>query len=602
MWGFAEHRPAARHVLGVAASVSGRAWRPRLDARAEAIATAMAQRGIASEAVARVLAGRGVELDGATRYLSPALKTDLPDPALLSDMDRAAARLADAVVGQTRVAVFGDYDVDGATSAALLHDVLAALGCPVEIYIPDRVFEGYGPNPEAIDRLIDAGAKLIVCVDCGSTSFDALERAQRRSIDVVVLDHHQLGPELPPAAAVVNPNRHDDVSGQGRLAAVGITFLTAVALLRELRRRGHAGAMPDLLAHLDLVALGTVCDMVPLVGLNRAFVAKGLIALRQSERPGIRALIAAARLTSPAECGDLGFLLGPRINAGGRIGDATLGARLLTTSDPAVAERIAATLDRLNGERQSVEAAAVAEALAEADAAIAGGEGPAVLLAGRDGWHPGIVGLVAARLKERFCRPAFAISWAGETGVGSGRSIPGVDIGAAVRAAVEAGLLLKGGGHAMAAGITVRRDRLEALRAYLEERLGPALRAADADRVLDVDGVLSAGGASCDILGALERAGPYGVGNPAPVFAFPAHRIAYAERAGSQHVRVGLDSGDGRLKAIAFRAADAALGRLLLAARGRPLHVAGVLCLDHWGGVARPQLRIVDAAEPDGRF
>jgi single-stranded-DNA-specific exonuclease len=604
MLGFAEDRTLDRYFLGVAKSVTGRAWRARLDARGEAIATAIAQRGIASETLARVLAGRGVSIDGAAEYLSPSLRQDLPDPSSLTDMDAAASRLADAVAKKESVAIFGDYDVDGATSAALLHGVLAALGLPPRIYIPDRIFEGYGPNPEAIDNLVDGGATLIVCVDCGSTSFEALLRARERGVDVVVLDHHQVGAELPPALAIVNPSRRDDISAQGQLAAVGVTFLTAVALLRELRRRNFACPLPDLLASLDLVALGTVCDMVPLAGLNRALVVKGLVALRRTERIGLRALVNASRLKSPPDCGHLGFLLGPRINAGGRIGEATLGARLLTATDPAEAEKIALTLDRLNSERQAIEAAAVAEAIAEADAEVGAGEGPPVFIAGREGWHPGVVGLVAARLKERFGRPAFAIAWnGGNTGTGSGRSIPGVDIGSAVRAAVDQGILVKGGGHAMAAGITLEREKLAALRAFLEERLAPQVHAAEADRDIEIDAAITESGATAAFVEDLERGGPYGNGNPAPVVALPAHRVTFADRAGNGHVRLSLASGaGGSLKAIAFRAAETPLGQALLAARGQPLHVAGTLSLDHYGGAARPQLRVIDAAQPDGRF
>ncbi len=536
-------------------------------------------------------------------YLAPSLRQDLPDPSTLTDMDAAASRLADAVIAGESVAIFGDYDVDGATSAAILHDVLAALGTKPRIYIPDRIFEGYGPNPDAIDILVDGGATLIVCVDCGSTSFEALERARARGVDVIVLDHHQVGDELPPAVAVVNPNRRDDVSGQGQLAAVGVTFLAAIALLRELRRRDFAGTLPDLLPHLELVALGTVCDVVPLTGLNRAFVAKGLVALRRSERVGLRALIEASRLKSPPDCGHLGYLLGPRINAGGRIGEATLGAQLLTATDPAEAARIAAMLDRLNNERQAIETAAVAEALAEADAEIGEGEGPAVVIASREGWHPGVVGLVAARLKERFERPAFAIAWnGGGLGAGSGRSIAGVDIGKAVRAAVDEGILVKGGGHAMAAGVTVEREKLGLLRAFLEARLAPEVLAATADRDLEIDGALAGSGATPALVEDLDRAGPFGSGNPAPVFAFPAHRVAFADTVGKGHVRLSLATGAGEtLKAIAFRAADTPLGRALLSARGKPLHVAGTLSLDHFSGTPRTQLRVLDAAEADGR-
>ena len=604
MLGFAEDRTLDRFFLGVSRSVTGRAWRARLDARGEAIATAIAQRGIASETLARVLVGRGVTIESAPTYLSPSLRQDLPDPSALTDMDVAAARLADAIGKGESIAIFGDYDVDGATSAALLHGVLSALGLTPRIYIPDRIFEGYGPNPEAIDTLVDWGARLIVCVDCGSTSFDALSRARERGVDVVVLDHHQVGAVLPHAIAIVNPSRRDDASGQIQLAAVGVTFLTAVALLRELRKRGHAGKLPELLSFLDLVALGTVCDMVPLAGTNRALVVKGLVALRRTERLGLRALVRASRLNSPPDCGHLGFLLGPRINAGGRIGEATLGARLLTATDEGEADSIARQLDRLNSERQAIEAAAVAEAVSEVDAEIGSGEGPPILVAGRDGWHPGVVGLVAARLKERFERPSFAIAWnGGNVGTGSGRSIPGVDIGAAVRSAVETGILLKGGGHAMAAGITLERARLADLRGFLEERLGPQVRAADDERCLEIDAAVSQTGATVQLIEELDRGGPYGNGNPAPVMALPSHRVTFVERAGNGHVRLSLASGaGGTLKAIAFRAAETPLGKALLAASGKPLHVAGWLSVDHYGGSPRPQLRVIDAAEPDARF
>jgi single-stranded-DNA-specific exonuclease len=607
MWGFAEGSVAERPYLGVSRSAAGRAWRARLDPAREAVAASIAQRLGAPDLLARVLAGRDVGPDAAEAFLAPSLRADMPDPSRLADMDRAAARLADAVGRGEAVAIFGDYDVDGATSAALLFHVLAGFGRPPRIYIPDRLFEGYGPNPEAVDRLAEEGARLIVAVDCGSTSVEALERAQARGVDVVVIDHHQLGAELPPAVAIVNPNRQDDVSGLGGLAAVGVTFLAAVALIRELRRRGFfqpGRAEPDLLSLLDLVALGTICDMVPLTGLNRAFVVKGLAAMRHAPRPGLAALAAAARLKAPPDVGHLGFLLGPRINAGGRIGEASLGATLLTTGDRAEAERLAALLDRLNSERQAIEADAVAEAMAQADAELSAGAAPAVLVVAGDGWHPGVVGLVAARLKERFGRPAMAVAFepGAASGTGSARSVPGADMGAAVRAALAEGLLERGGGHAMAAGLTVRRDRLAALRAFLDRQLGEAVAAASADSALLIDGAATASGATVDLIAALERAGPFGPGHPAPVFAFPAHRIAYVERVGGEHVRVSLSAGAGaNLKAIAFRAASSELGRLLLAARGRPLHVAGTLEIDHWGGAPRPCLRILDAAEPAER-
>jgi single-stranded-DNA-specific exonuclease len=593
--------------LGVTRSATGRAWRSRLDGEGEMRAVAIHQRHGVSVALARVLAGRGVGTDAAPGYLSPSLRQDMPDPSALMDMDAAAARLADAAEAGEPVAIFGDYDVDGAASAALLSEALSFLGCPTRIYIPDRLFEGYGPNPAAIDRLVEGGARLVVTVDCGVSSFPALERARERGADVVVIDHHQVESTLPPAVAIVNPNRPDDLSGLGYLSAVGVTFLVVAALVRELRRRGrfaNGRSAPDLLRLLDLVALGTVCDMVPLVGLNRAFAQKGLLAIRQGLRPGLAALALTARLKGPCEAYHLGFLIGPRINAGGRIGDAALGARLLSSADHGEVEAIAARLDRLNRERQGIEAAAVAEAL---DGASIGpdDERPALVLSHRDGWHPGVVGLVAARLKERFDRPAFAIAFSpgAATGTGSGRSIPGVDLSAAVRAALEAGLLVKGGGHAMAAGLTVARDRLPDLAAFLEDRLAADIGRARMARARAIDGLLTATAATADLVEDLERAGPFGSGNPDPLFAFPAHRIAYAEVVGSGHVRARLMADAGApLKAIAFGAADGPLGRALLAARGRPIHALGTLAIDSWGGTRRPQLRIVDVAEAAGRL
>ncbi len=464
----------SRPFLGVERSASGRVWRDRLDARANQTALALVQRLGLPELLARVLAGRGVTPDDAEAYLDPTVKSLMPDPDTLTDMPAAATRIADAVEGGEQIAVFGDYDVDGATSTALLVRVLRACGLDPLFHIPDRIFEGYGPNVEAVRGLAERGAKLLVTVDCGTTSIDALDEAKKLGLDTVVIDHHQAPERLPSARAIVNPNRQDDLSKLGYLAAVGVVFIVAVALLRELRKRGFWNATrrePDLLAYLDLVALGTVADVVPLKGLNRAYVAKGLLAMRRREGVGLKALMDAARLDGPPTPFHLGFLLGPRINAGGRIGDATLGTRLLLTDDPSEAMKIALELDRLNTERRAVEQATLAEAEAEALAALGLEERGAVVIASKDGWHPGVVGLVAARLKERFGRPAFAIAMLGDSGTGSGRSIPGVDLGHAVRAAVDKGLLVKGGGHAMAAGLTVTRAKLKDLRAFLEETL-----------------------------------------------------------------------------------------------------------------------------------
>ncbi len=587
--------------LNVERSATGKVWRDRLDARGQARALAIAQRHAMPELLARVLAGRGVEPENAQEFLDPSIKRLMPDPSTLTDMNAAASRLADAVTRGEKVAIFGDYDVDGATSSALLCNFLRACGLDPIVHIPDRIFEGYGPNADAIRSFAERGAKLLVTVDCGTTSHATLAEAAKVGLDTVVIDHHQADEELPRAVAIVNPNRADDLSGQGHLAAVGLVFLTLVALTRELRHRNFfdgSRPAPDLLSLLHLVALGTVADVVPLAGLNRAFVAKGLIALRRREHVGMTALMDAARLTGPPEPWHLGFLLGPRINAGGRIGRADLGVSLLLEEDPVEAGRIAAELDRLNRERQQIEIATLAEAEAEAMAALGLEEkGAVVVTAGKD-WHPGVVGLVAARLKERYSRPAFAIAMdAFGIGTGSGRSIAGVDLGRAVRHAVSEGLLEKGGGHAMAAGITVKADRLGALRAYLEETLGPSVEAARRDRALHIDGAVSAGGFDLALADLLNRAGPYGAGHPEPLLALPSHVLAYADPVGENHIRLRLRSGDGKMvNAIAFRAVGQPLGNFLIDSRGRPLHVAGNIAIDRYQGEARVQLRVCDAA------
>ena len=591
---------AERAFLGVDRSFTGRVWRDRLDARGNATALAIGQRHGLPELLCRVLAGRQVDLDDVAAYLDPTVKRLMPDPSVLTGMDAAAARLADAVARNEPIAIIGDYDVDGATSTALLVRILRTTGLDPFFHIPDRLFEGYGPNVEAVRKIAERGARLLVTVDCGTTSTDALTEAKQLGLDVIVFDHHQAGEQLPPALALINPNREDDLSNLGHLAAVGVTFMAAVALVRELRRRGFwndARPEPDLLQFLDLVALGTVADVVPLKGLNRAFVAKGLLALRARENIGLRALMDASRLSGPPAPFHLGFLLGPRINAGGRIGDATLGTRLLVTDDPAESAAIAARLDQLNRERQEIEKSTLEAAEAEALASLGAEEKGAIVLASGEGWHPGVVGLVAARLKERFGRPAIAIAFLGQTGTGSGRSISGVDIGRIVRRAVEEGLLEKGGGHAMAAGLTVSRAKLGGLRAYLEEHLRDAVETARAADHLAIDGAITAGAATGDLWSMIDRAGPFGAGNPEPVFALPSHIVAFADPVGAAHVRVRLRAGDGKqIGAIAFRAIGRPLGDALLAARGRPLHVAGTLSLDRWNGQERIEMRLLDAA------
>ncbi len=454
---------------------------------------------------------------------------------------------------------------------------------------------------EAVRALAARGATLLVTVDCGTTSHEPLAQARELGLDVVVIDHHLADEALPPALAVVNPNRLDDLSKLGHLAAVGLVFMTIVALNRVLRARGFwtsERAAPDLLDLLDLVALGTVADVVPLKGLNRAFVAKGLIALRRRENVGLTALMDVARLGGPPEPWHLGFLLGPRINAGGRIGRATLGVDLLLQDDPTESARLAAELDRLNRERQAIELETLAQAEAEAAAALGVEEKGAVVVTAAEGWHPGVVGLVAARLKEKYGRPAFAIALEpGGIGTGSGRSIAGVDLGRAVRQAVVDGLIVKGGGHAMAAGVTLKKDALGAFRAYLEDTLASAVAAARRDDALLIDGALSAAAATSETVATIARAGPFGAGNPEPVIVLPAHTLAYAEPVGQVHMRVRLRAGDGSIvNAIAFRAAGQALGQALTQYRGQSVHAAGTLCVDRWNGVERVQLRLVDIA------
>ncbi|MSP46264.1 MAG: single-stranded-DNA-specific exonuclease RecJ [Xanthobacteraceae bacterium] len=591
-----------RLFLGVERSVRDRPWRDRLNERATARALAIAQRHYIPELLARVLSGRGVEVDEVEAFLDPTVRRLMPDPHTVTAMEQASLRIAEAMLRGEKVAIFGDYDVDGATASALLARFLRFGGSDPVVHIPDRIFEGYGPNVEAIRSLAERGATLLVTVDCGTGSIEPLAEARRLGLDVIVLDHHQADERLPDAI-VVNPNRLDDLSGLGHLAAVGIVFLTVVAVNRVLRARGFwtdVRPEPDLLGYLDIVALGTVADVVPLKGLNRAFVAKGLLALRRRDNVGLTALMDVARLSGPPEPFHLGFLLGPRINAGGRIGRADLGWLLLSTDDPVEAGRISAELDRLNGERRAMEVGMLEEAQAEAQAALGIEEKGAVVVTAAANWHPGVVGLLAARLKERFNRPAFAIALEpGGTGTGSGRSIAGVDLGKTVRRAVAEGLLLKGGGHAMAAGITVKHGAIAEFRAYLESELAESVAAARADQALLIDGAVSAAGANVALVEMLARAGPFGAGNPEPVVALPNHTVAYADPVGQAHVRVRFRSGDGSmLNAIAFRALDQPLGQALMKSRGQPVHAAGTLSIDRWNGGERVQMRLIDVAHP----
>ncbi|MDH2403606.1 single-stranded-DNA-specific exonuclease RecJ [Bradyrhizobium sp. SSUT18] len=590
--------------LGVARSLTDKLWRDRLDARGAAKALAIVQRHQLPELLARVLAGRGVDIDAVADFLDPTIRKLLPDPFTVTEMEAAAKRIADAAAKGEKVAIFGDYDVDGATSAALLAWHLRHCGLDPLIHIPDRIFEGYGPNTEAVRGLAAKGATLLVTVDCGTTSIEPLAEAKRLGMSVVVIDHHQAGTELPEVDALVNPNRLDDLSGLGHLAAVGLVLVTLVAVNRELRQRGFWNAEmpePDLLGMLHHVALGTVADVAPLIGLNRAFVAKGLIAMRRRDHVGHTALMDVARLNGPPEAWHLGFMLGPRINAGGRIGRADLGVRLLLEGDSVEAARIAAELDRLNSERRIIEQAAEAQAEAEALASIGFEDKIGVIVTASEGWHPGVVGLVASRLKEKFSRPVFAIALEpGGIGTGSGRSITGVDIGKAVRQAVADGILLKGGGHAMAAGVTLRKEKLAEFRAYLENALARDVAEARHVNELYIDGAVSARAVTTELATTLNRAGPFGSGNPEVVLALPAHQLVYADEVGQAHLRLRFKSGDGAIvNGIAFRSVGQKLGNALVANRGQQLHVAGSLSVDRYQGAERVQFRVIDVALPD---
>jgi single-stranded-DNA-specific exonuclease len=590
--------------LGVTRSLTDRLWRDRLDARGAARALAIVQRYQLPEMLARLLAGRNVEIDAVADFLDPTIRKLMPDPFTVTQMEVAATRIADAAVRGEKVAIFGDYDVDGATSAALLAWYLRHCGLDPLIHIPDRLFEGYGPNTEAVRALAAKGATLLVTVDCGTTSLEPLAEAKRLGMSVVIIDHHQCGEALPEVDALVNPNRPDDLSGLGHLAAVGLTLVTLVAVNRELRARGFwTGEMPepDLLGMLHHVALGTVADVAPLVGLNRAFVAKGLIAMRRRDHVGHTALMDVSRLNGPPEAWHLGFMLGPRINAGGRIGRADLGVRLLLEGDVSEAARIAAELDRLNSERRVIEQAAEAQAEAEALAALGLEDKGSVIVTASQGWHPGVVGLVAARLKEKFSRPAFAIALEpGGIGTGSGRSIGGVDLGKAVRQAVADGVLLKGGGHAMAAGVTLRKEKLAEFRAYMEIALAHDVAQSRHVNELFIDGAVTARGATAELVATLSRAGPFGSGNPEPVLALPSHQLVFADEVGQAHLRVRFKAGDGAVvNGVAFRAVGQKLGNALIAHRGQVLHVAGSLAVDRYQGTERVQLRVLDVAVPN---
>ena len=589
-----------QNFLGVAHSALGQTWIDSLDREGLNNARTLSQKFGLAEPLARVLAARSVSEEEVINYLDPTLKALTPDPTTFVDMEKATERIVKAINRKEKVAIFGDYDVDGACSSAILFQFLTFFSLDVTIYIPDRIVEGYGPNPQAMKMLADDGAGLIITTDCGANSPEAIKAAREKGVDVVVLDHHQMSEIHQEAYALVNPNRPDDLSGQGHLCAAGLVFIAVAWTLKHLKQQGRYKEYPDILCYLDLVALATVCDVVPLRGINRAFVVKGLQVARMMSNPGIAALSRVARIGEPLNVFHLGFLLGPRINAGGRIGDQALGARLLTTKTEGDANSIAEELNVLNQERQDIEARQLLEAEGDLQS-MKIDQNPGVIVVAHEGWHPGIVGILAARLKEKFRCPTFAIAIKEDgSATGSGRSINGINLGELVREAVELGLLEKGGGHAMAAGITVSKSKIQKFRTWLEQKLSARVNDIHAHETLLIDGVISASGATKELYEMIEKAGPFGAGNPLPVFVLPSHRLSDVREVGKGHLLMSISNVEGKkLKAIAFRAVGTVLGDFLMAHLGKNIHIAGNLSLNYWNGQALPQLRVIDAAEPN---
>lgn len=590
-------------VFGVTQSLSGKEWSWR-GGNMELGQSAAEVGSLSNDILTQLILSRGVSPDDVERHKTPTLRGFLPDPSIFNDMDNAAERIVQAVLAGEKITVYGDYDVDGATSAALLIRLLRMIGCDADYYIPDRLLEGYGPSGEALVKLAQTGSSLIVTVDCGAMAYEALRMAREAGVDVIVVDHHKCATELPKAAALVNPNRLDETNEAasfGHLAAVGVAFLLAIAITRTLRNSGHFADRkePDLMSLLDLVALGTVADVAALHGLNRAFVAQGLKVMSQRRNTGMAALIDASRLKRAPVCSDLGFALGPRINAGGRVGESTLGVRLLTTEDPDEAHTIAAQLSQLNEERRAIEA----EVQEAAEAQIASQHNRAIVVVSGEGWHPGVIGIVAGRIKEKTGKPSIVIALDRETGEGkgSGRSISGVDLGAAIIAAREEGLLVAGGGHAMAAGLTIKADMLDAFADKLDDRLSIAVSRAQASQTLKLDLAVAPRGLHPSLVETLEEGGPYGIGWPGPKVAVGPVHLIKADIVGTDHLRLIVGGQDGgSLKAIAFRAAETDMGQAILhAAKGRKLWLAGRAKIDDWGSRPAAELHLEDAAWAD---
>jgi single-stranded-DNA-specific exonuclease len=585
--------------LNITRSIKGQAWVARLDD--QRLAHAIAEKNELPEILGRVMAARGVALEDAEAFLNPTLRSLMPQPSALLDMEKGALRLAEAIIARESIGIISDYDVDGVSSAAILLRFLRATGHDAKVYIPDRVSEGYGPSEKAVSELKEQGTQVLLTLDCGVLSHDPLAHAAELGLTTIIVDHHQAGIELPHAFAVINPNRQDDLSGLGHLCAAGVVMILIAAVnkaLRDLRYYTEAQLEPNMLQWLELVALATICDVVPLKGLNRAYVTQGLKIMARRENLGVAALADIGGLKKRPDTYALGFILGPRINAAGRVGHADEALALLTTNDKGEAYALARDLDELNRKRQVIELRVVDEAIAQADAAMGQAKKPNIIVVAANGWHPGVVGLAASRLKDRFGVPSFVLAMNAKTGLatGSGRSITGVDLGKAVRLAMEAGHITKGGGHAMAAGLTLKSENLGALRQFLDESLSAEVESLR-EPFLSVDGALTASGATLDLIELLEQAGPYGAAHPSPVFVFPSHRVTYADRVGADHVRCTVVASDGtKLKAIAFRALGTELGELLLSERQHPIHIAGRLVVDEWGAKRVPSLQIEDAA------
>jgi single-stranded-DNA-specific exonuclease len=584
--------------LNVSRSAKGQRWQARLED--QRFAQTISEKHDLPEILGRVMAARGVAVEDVENYLNPTLRGLMPKPSSLMDMEKGAGRLAQAIISREKIGIISDYDVDGVSSAALLLRFLRAVGHDALVYLPDRLTEGYGPSEKAVTSLKEQGAELLLTLDCGVLSHDPLAHAAELGLTTIIVDHHQAGVDLPQAFAVINPNRQDDISGQGHLCACGVVMILIATTNKHLREMGHYQTTqePNMLQWLDLVALATICDVVPLKGLNRAYVTQGLKVMARRDNLGIAALCDVGGVKRKPDTYSLGFILGPRINAAGRVGHADEALALLSTQDKGDASALAHHLNEMNRHRQAVELRVVDEAIAQAEAAMGQAKKPAVLVVAAESWHPGVVGLAASRLKDRYGVPSLvlAINKAQQTATGSGRSIIGVDIGKAIRESLDGGHIVKGGGHAMAAGLTLKIENLGAFRQFMEGALTAQVNA-NRETALLVDGALTANGATLDLIELLEQAGPYGAANPSPMFVFPAHKVVYADRVGNDHIRCTLVGSDGtKLKAIAFRALGTELGELLLSERSHPIHIAGRLVADEWGAKRVPSLQIEDAA------